>query len=90
MLTNENAFKAMVLGKKIEKIMENDFPKMIDYKFKFDGDNVITVSTTGINVYGDLPYYISFIPKNNEDFKNKDLPKNVLQVLENLYAFLKA
>ena len=54
MLTNENAFKAMVLGKKIEKIMESDFPKMLDYKFKFDGDNVITVSTNGISVYGDL------------------------------------
>lgn len=87
-MMNERTFQAMVFCTKIIKKMENDFPKMIGAEFNFE-DFRVSVCSSIISIEncndGNC-YVISTFPSKNK----KEIPKNVVNVLNHLYDFLKS
>ena len=84
---SQTLFEAIILGTKIEKLMEERFPKMIGCGFIFN-DFETTVDRSGIMLECvNFTFYISFNPNINEGMKDNRIPINTLK---HLYAFLKA
>ena len=84
---SQKLFEAIILGTKIEKLMEERFPKMIGCGFIFN-DFETTVDRSGIMLECvTFTCYISFNPNRNEGMKDNRIPINTLK---HLYAFLKA
>ena len=86
-MMSQKLFESIILGTKIEKLMEERFPKMIGCSFIFD-DFETTVDRTGIMFECvNFTCYISFNPNRNEGMKDNRIPINTLK---HLYDFLKA
>lgn len=86
-MMSEDLFEAIIISTKIEKVMKENFPKMIGVEFSYD-DFKVVVETTGIMMEcNNYTCYISLNPNRNEGKENRRIPINTLK---HIYDFLKA